>query len=161
MGLRQFGPHILTLEKQANAVPAYEILRIAQELRQGRAGAGGHHIEGVGGPFFHPLVHDHDLQLHDFGSRCQKSAFLGGRIMQGHTDPVPQQFRQYQARKPSPGTQIRQSLGIFRNQGCQLRGIPEMPPPQIFQRLWGNQIVTGVPIEQEIGVPRQAPQRFT
>src|SRR6185503_5675614 len=41
MGFRQFGPHILALEEQTNAVRACKILRIAQKLGQGRARPGG------------------------------------------------------------------------------------------------------------------------
>lgn len=120
MGFRQFGPHILALQKQANAAWANEILRIAQELRQGRAGAGGDHIEAFGRDIFHPLIYDRDRQIHDLGGSRQEGAFLGRGVVQGRPNPVPQKFRQDQARESGPGTQIRQGSGLFRNQGGQL-----------------------------------------
>lgn len=161
MGFRQFGPHILTLEKQANAVRAEEILRIAQELRQGRAGPGGDHIEDFGGNILHPLILNRNRQIHGLGGGGQESAFLGGGVVQGHPDPVPQQFRQHQPWEPGSGTQIRQGFPFFRNQRRQLGGIPEMPPPQVFQGLGRHQIVPDVPVTQKIGVSRQAFQCFT
>ena len=81
--------------------------------------------------------------------------------MQGDPEPVPQEFRQNQARKPGPGTQIRQALGAFWNQGDQLRGIPEVPPPQILERFGGDQIVTKVPVQEQFRVALEAGQCFT
>src|SRR5580704_5796365 len=45
MGFRQFGPHILTFEEQANAVRAEKMVRIAKQFGQGGAGPRRHDVE--------------------------------------------------------------------------------------------------------------------
>ena len=90
MGFRQFGPHILTLEEQANAVRAEEMLRIGEQLGQGGAGPGGDKIEGLGRNVFHPAVAYSDFEFHGVGSRNQKGAFLRRRFVQSDGNPIPQ-----------------------------------------------------------------------
>ena len=89
MGFRQFGPHILTLEEQANAVRAQEMLRIGKQLGQGGAGPRRDEIEGLHGRILHALVPDMDLEFHGLGSGNQKGAFLGGGLIQSDGNPVP------------------------------------------------------------------------
>lgn len=137
------------------------MLCIPQELGQGGAGPGGDDIEGLEGHFFHALVFDCDWQTHPLGRSAQKSAFLGGGLEEGDRNPVPEQFGQNQPWKPCSRTQIHQSLGRDGNQGGQLGGIPEMAAPKIVQGPFGNQIVTAVPIPQQVRVIFQPFQCFT
>ncbi len=128
MGLRQFWPHILTLQEQANTVRSCEFTGISQELGQGGQGAGGHHVKCLGRQVFQAGILDGHGNGHPFGREAQKDAFLGGRLMQG--DGKTGQHRcQDQAGKTGPGTQIRQGAGRLGDEGGELGAIPEMPPP--------------------------------
>ena len=161
MGFRQFGPHILALEKKTNAVQAHKMMRIPQKLRQGRTGPGGNDIKYGSGRIFHSAVGNGHAKFHGGGSGGKKGTFLGRGFVERDLDPVPQQFRQDQARKSGAGTQIGQAPGAFRNQWRQLGGIPEVPPPDIVQRLGRNQIVPRVPIQQKARIALEAAQCFT
>jgi len=137
------------------------MMRIAQQLGQGRASSGRDDFKWLGKCFFHAPVLDRDFKFHGVCGSQQEGTFLGGRFMQGDLNPVPQQFRQDQAWKTGPGPQIRQGSGIFGHQGRQLGGIPEMPPPQILQGAWRHQIVAGIPVQQQIGIALEPGQCFT
>ena len=137
------------------------MMRIPQKLRQGRAGPGGDDIKCGGRRIFHPAVGDGHPKFHDGGGGGKKSAFLSRGFVERDLDPVPQQFRQDQARKSGAGTQIRQGPGAFRNKRRQLGGVPEVPPPEIVQRLGRNQIVSRVPIQQKARIALEAAQCFT
>src|SRR6185312_10472898 len=84
MGFRQFSPYILTLEEQANAVRAREILCIGQEPGQWRAGPRRDHIERVRRRVFHAPVFDENRQLHSLRHRLEEFAFFAGGFEQGH-----------------------------------------------------------------------------
>jgi hypothetical protein len=78
MGFRQFSPYILTLEEQANAVRATEILCMGQELGQWRASPRCDHIKPMRRCVFHPPVFDKNGQFHLLGGGFQEIAFLAG-----------------------------------------------------------------------------------
>ncbi len=151
----------MTFQEQTNTVRSQEMLCIPKQFGQGRAGPGRDDIEMIFGAFFHPPVLNCDGQIHRLGGGGQERAFLGGCFKQSYPNPVPQQFRQHQARKPRSGAQIRQGSGGGRNQGRQLGRIPEMPPPKVFQGTRGNQIVAGIPVQQKVRVALEAHQCFT
>ncbi len=155
MGFRQFAYQILSLQEQADGIRAGEFLCVAQQFIERGTGPGRHHVKHFGGQVFHPGVFNSHGQLQPRRRGLQESALLQRRLMQGDSDPVPQHFRQHQAGKPGPGTQIGQGAGFRRHQGCQLGAVPEMPPPQIVQRAVRHQIVAAVPIPEEIGVSLQ------
>ena len=113
MGFRQFGPHILTLQEQANAVRACEMLCVAQQLRQGGAGPGGYDIERLFRRVFHAPVFDCNGQRQAVRGGRQKGAFFRGGLMQRDPNPIAQQFRQHQARKSRSGAQIGQACGCW------------------------------------------------
>ena len=71
----------MTLEEQANAVRAQEMLRIGKQLGQGGAGPRRDEIEGANGCVLHPLVPDMDFEFHGLGSGSEEGAFLGGGLI--------------------------------------------------------------------------------
>jgi hypothetical protein len=82
MGFRQFGPKILTFEKQAKTALPSEFLSITQKLGQRRTGPGGNHIEDFSRGFFHSRGAYGDSQTYPLGSGMQESGFLGGGLVE-------------------------------------------------------------------------------
>ena len=161
MGFRQFSPHILAFEEQANAVRACEPFGVFEELGQGGAGPGRDHIKGLNRGRFHPAIVDGDGQVHGLGRSFEESAFLGGGLEQGNGNPAAQHLRQDQPRKAGAGAHIRQGASFGGDEGGELGGIPEMPPPKVIQGASGDQIMQGIPFAQDPGIGLQPGQCFT
>ena len=161
MGLRQFGHHILAFQEQANTVRACESLGIAEELGQGGTGPGRHHIKGLGRGILYPEIADDDRQSHALGGGGEEGAFLGGGFVEGHGHLAAQHFRQDQPRKAGAGAQIGQSTGLSPDQGHKLGGIPEVAVPDIVEGFGGNQVMTGIPVGQNIRIGLEMGQCFT
>lgn len=161
MGFRQFSPYILTLKEKANAVRANKMLGIGQELGQRGASPRSDDIKRLGEDIFHPHMLDQDREFHAQGCGLEEIAFLGGGFEQGHSCFVPQHFCQDQPRKPGSGAQVRDRSDLCGDQGRQLGRIPEVPPPQVFQRPSRNQIMAGVPVFEQPCIGLQPGQCFT
>ena len=161
MGFGQFDRYILSLQEQANTVRPQEILCIAQQLRQGRAGPRRHQIEGLRWRVFHPLIADLDGNLHPLGGGLQKGTLLGRGLEKSDRQPVAQKRRQDQARKACAAAHVSQGLSVIWNKGGKLGRIPDMASPDIGQGRSGNQIVTGIPIGQQINLGLEPGQCFT
>ena len=71
------------------------------------------------------------------------------------------QDRQHQTGEAGPGAQIGQGPGAGRDEGDKLGAVPEMPLPDIAQSAGGHQIMTGVPVRQDIGIGLQPRLCFT
>ena len=160
MGFGQFRPQILAFQEQANAVRTCESVGVGKQQGQGRQGARRHHIIGVWGQLLDAGIFDRHSQAHPGGGLFEELAFLGGGLMQGDGEVRPHR-RQHQAGKAGTGAQIGQAAGGFGDQGDQLGGIPEMPPPKVGQGASGHQIMPGIPVLQQIGIKLQPGQCFT
>ena len=78
VGLGQFRPHILSLEKQANRIGVREILCIPKKLAERRTGACGHDIEGQALDIFHTGIANFWVQPKPSADFLQKRALFGG-----------------------------------------------------------------------------------
>ena len=100
-----------------------------------------------------------DGQGHAFCGGLQEGAFLGGGFVQGHGEVRPHR-RQHQPRKAGAGAQVGQGVGLFRDQGGKLGGIPHVPLPEVGQGASGHQIVPFAPVRQQFGIRLQLRQCF-
>ena len=161
MGFGQFDRYILSFQEQTNTVRSHEILCIAQQLRQRRAGPGGYHVKGLGRCVFHALIAYLHRKLHPLGSSLQKSAFLGRGLKKGDRQPLAQKLCQNQARKACTAAQIGQGMGFGWDKGGKLGAVPGMPPPDFAQGRSGNQIMPGIPVGQQVHMGLEPGQCFT
>lgn len=70
--LGQFGPHILSLEKQANRIGVREILCIPKKFAEWRARTGGDDIEGQAFHIFHAGIANFWVQPEGVSDFLQK-----------------------------------------------------------------------------------------
>lgn len=160
MGFRQFRPHILSFQEQANAVRAHQRLGVGEQQGQGGQGPRRQHIERIWRQGLDPRVLDTRRQAHALGGGGQEGAFLPRGLVERNGD-LGAHRRQHQPGEPGPGTQISQSPGSGRDQGFQLGGIEEMAVPKVNQGAFGHQIVAFVPVGQQVGIGLQPGQCFT
>ncbi len=161
-GFGQFDPYILTLEKQADAVRADEMLCIAKQLGQGRAGARRHHVERLRRDFLDPDILDARP-----GGPCARRRPPETRISSRspRTSDTSTRSRSKTAStrpgNPAPLPRSAKVPGIGGIKGRKLGAIPDMPVPDIVQGPGGYQIVAGVPVRQQTDIALQPPQCFT
>ncbi len=148
----QFGPHILSLEKQTNRVRTREMLCIPQKLVERRTGAGCDDIEIFCRRGLHSRILDSRIQFEPVANDLQKSTLFGGRFEQGYLNAPAQESRQYQPWKASAAPEIGQRSCIFRNVCRELGTIPDMSPPDICQRDGRNEILATVPVLQQTNI---------
>src|SRR5579885_380970 len=108
MGLGQFGLKILSLEEQANSVRAGEMLCIAQQAFERRAGPRGNDVKIFVCSFFDSRVADLDVQVEPFGRGAEKGAFLGCRFIEHRAEvrPFPKKNGQYDSREPGSAAEV-------------------------------------------------------
>ncbi len=125
-----------------------EILCIAKELVERRAGARCDNIEGQALNIFHAGVANFRVQPKSIADFLQKFALLGRRFEQRDPRSVTQKFSQDEAGESSPAAEIGECFGILRYELDKLGTIPNVPPPHIGERVLRDEVMAAIPALQ-------------